>query len=179
MSGSTRRRRYRREPVAVGDRLGRYRPGSAAPGSELARLQAAWQEVAGRQAAANSVVVRRSRAGVVNVACASAGWAQELDARRELLRDRLAREVPDTSVTAIRFVVGDHVIPAPPPGRARPAVRPSAEEVEAARAAVADVSDPALRDLLERAAAGQMAMARAKRKSLQRGKNIGRVGRGE
>lgn len=178
MSGSGRRRRYRREPVAVGERLGRYRPGSAAPGSELARLQAAWQEVAGRQASANSVVVRRSRAGVVNVACASAAWAQELDARRELLRDRLARETPDTLVAAIRFVVGDHVIPPPPPVGARSPVRPSAEEVEAARAAVADVSDPALRDLLERAAAGQMAVARTKRKSLQKGKNTGRVGRG-
>ena len=179
MSGSARRRRYRREPVAVGDRLARYRPGTSAPGSELARLQAAWQEVAGRQAAANSVVVRRSRAGVVNVACASAGWAQELDARRDMLRDRLAREVPDTPVTAVRFVVGDHVIPAASPARGRPPVRPNAEEMEAARAAVAEVSDPALRDLLERAAAGQMAVARTKRKSLQRGKNAGRVGRGE
>jgi hypothetical protein len=164
--------------VAVADRLGRYRAGSAAPGSELARLQAGWQEIAGRQAAANSVVVRRSRAGLVSVACASAAWAQELDARRDVLRDRLGRLVPETPVAAIRFVVGDHVIPGVGTERARPRVRPSAEEIAAARTAVADVSDPVLRDLLERAAAGQMAVARAKRKSLQRGKNTGRAARG-
>ena len=177
MSG--RRRRYRREPVAVGDRLGKYRAGTAASGSELARLQAAWHEVVGRQAAGNSIVVRRSRAGLVSVACATAGWAQELDLRRDQLRDRLARAVPDTPVTGVRFVVGDHVIPTPEVPAGRPRVRPTAEEIEAAKSAVGDVSDPALRDLLERAAAGQMAVARSKRKSLQRGKNGGRVGRGD
>lgn len=176
---SARRRRYRREPVAVGDRLAKYRGGTGAPGSELGRLQAAWRELVGRQAAANSIVVRRSRAGVVSVACATAGWAQELDVRRDLLRDRLARAVPDTAVTGVRFVVGDHVMPAPQTPRARPRIRPSAAEIETAKAAVGDVSDPVLRDLLERAAAGQMAVARSKRKSLQRGNNARRVGRGD
>lgn len=177
MSG--RRRRYRREPVAVGDRLGRYRAGSASPGSELAHLQAAWQEVVGRPAAGSSIVVRRSRAGVVSVACASAGWAQELDLRRDQLRDRLARAVPGTPITGVRFVVGDHVIPPPDAPAEQPRVRPTADEIAAAKSAVGDVSDPALRDLLERAAAGQMAVARAKRKSLQRGKKGGRAGRGD
>ena len=179
MSGSGKRRRYRREPVAVGDRLGKYRPGTAALGSELAQLQAAWREVVGRQAAANSIVVRRSRAGVVSIACATAGWAQELDVRRDLFRDRLAGAVPGTTVTGVRFVVGDHVMPAPETAPVQPRVRPTDEEVQAAKAAVGDVSDAALRDLLERAAAGQMAVARAKRKSLQRGKNGGRVSRGD
>lgn len=177
---SIRRRRYRRDPVPVGARLARYRRGAGgSPGSDLARLQAAWPEVAGRQAAGNSLVVRRSRAGVVSVACASGVWAQELDARRDSLADRLRRAVPDVQIAAIRFVVGDHVMPAAAaPTRPRPAPSPTADEIEQARRAVGDVSDPELRDLLARAAAGQMALRRAKTKSLQRGKKPGRVDRG-
>jgi hypothetical protein len=161
--------------VAVGDRLGRWRGGG--PGGALARVREAWASVSGDQAARNSIPVRISRAGVVSVACASATWAQELDARSEMLRARLAAALPDVGVAGVRFVIGDHAIPtaaaAPVP---RPA-RPTDDEVATARGWVGDVDDPVLRDLLVRAAAGQLAVRRAQRKSLQKGKTPGRDGR--
>lgn len=159
------RRRFRRDPIAIGERLSRYRGGPGAPaGSELAVLQAAWKDVAGPQAAANSVVVRQSRAGVVGIACASAMWAQELDARREVLTDRLARATPQIPVTGIRFVVGDHVIPTAEPTRPRSSVTPTAKERAQADSLFGDVTDPELRERLVRAAAGQLAITRVHRK---------------
>jgi hypothetical protein len=159
------RRRFRRDPIAIGERLSRYRGGVGSPaGSELALLQTAWKDVAGPQAAANSVVVRQSRAGVVSVACASAVWAQELDARRDVLTDRLKRAVPQVRVTGVRFVVGDHVIPAADPTRTRPAPTPTAQERAQAESLFGEVTDPELRERLVRAAAGQMATARSSRK---------------
>ncbi len=158
---SSRRRRFRRDPIAIGERLSRYRGGAGArSGSELGLLQAAWRDVAGPQAAAKSVVVRQSRAGVVSIACASAMWAQELDARRDLITSQLARATPDVRVTGVRFVVGDHVIPEAAPTRARPAVTPTDAEVAKAQALFVDVTDPALRERLVRAAAAQAATAR-------------------
>ena len=162
---SSRRRRFRRDPIAIGERLSRYRGGVDSPaGSELAVLQTAWKEVAGPQAAANSVVVRQSRAGVVSVACASAVWAQELDARRDALTDRLVRAAPRVRVSGIRFVVGDHVIPTAEPIRTRAVPTPTATERAEAESLLSEVTDPELRERLVRAAAGQMAIARSSRK---------------
>lgn len=171
------RRRYRKDLIAADARLKRYRgPG---PRSDLGRIQAAWQAVAGAPAVANSVVVRLSRAGVVSVACTSAMWAQELNAQRDVLTDRLQRAAPQVAVTGIRFVIGDHTIPVPQDEVAeRRAVHPTDDELARAAEVVGEVSDPVLRDLLTRAAAGQLAVAREKSKSLQIGKKTGRVGRG-
>lgn len=158
---SSRRRRFRRDPIMIGERLARYRGGLDSPaGSELAVLQSAWKDIAGPQAAANSVVVRRSRAGVVSIACASGMWAQELDARRDLLTDQLVRAAPRLDVTGIRFVVGDHVIPAAPPTTPRPVPAPTAKERSQAEKLFDAVTDDDLRQRLVRAAAGQMATTR-------------------
>lgn len=171
---STRRRRFRRDPVAIGERLSRYRGGLNAPaGSELAVLQAAWSEIAGPQAAAHSVVVRRSRAGVVSVACTSGIWAQELDARRDLLAAQLTRAVPTVDVSGLRFVVGDHVIPTPQASRPRAVPTPNAEERATAERLLGDVTDPELRARLVRAAAGQMAVARAAANAAAKGRRRG------
>lgn len=162
---AAKRRRFRRDPVAIGERLARYRGGADAPaGSELGVLQAAWKYIAGPQAAANSVVVRQSRPGVVSIACASAAWAQELDARRDVLTDRLVRAAPGVRVTGVRFVVGDHVIPAAESSGTRPSPTPSAKERAQAESLFGDVTDPELRERLVRAAAGQLAVTRLARK---------------
>jgi hypothetical protein len=171
---SIRRRRFRREPVMIGERLARYRGGLDSPaGSELAVLQTAWKDIAGPQAAANSVVVRRSRAGVVSIACASGAWAQELDARRDLLTDQLARAAPDLQVAAVRFVVGDHVIPVPPTTRPRAVPAPTAQEIAQAEKLFDAVTDVELRERLVRAAAGQFAIARANTKKPAKSKKPG------
>jgi hypothetical protein len=174
---SDRRRRYRRHPVAVADRVGRFRGGSGAPTGELAAVQAAWSEIVGPQVAAKSTVTRRSRAGIVTVACADAMWTQDLHSRADVLADQLTRALPHAGITGVRFVTADHAIPGAEPRPHPPTVKPTDAELAAAAAAVGDVSDPELRDLLTRAAAGQMAVARLRTKSLQNAANRGRVDR--
>jgi predicted nucleic acid-binding Zn ribbon protein len=82
----------------------------AAPTSLLARVQAAWGEVAGPAVAEEATPVAE-RDGTVTVACRSAVWAQELEllgadlATR--LNSRLGAAPEDPSVTRLRFVVRD------------------------------------------------------------------------
>jgi len=108
----------------------------------------------GPAAAARSVPIRRSRAGVVTVGCADAAWAQELAARSEAVLARLAAAAPGAATAGIRFVVSDHAVPrppAPPARRARPPRRDAGAE-EAARRLAAPVEDPGVRAAVERAA---------------------------
>jgi Dna[CI] antecedent, DciA len=157
------RRRRRAEPAPAAAALARFRrragPGT---GSEAAAAAAAWADVVGRAAADHSVPVRRSRAGVLTVACSSAAWAHELSARRVELAARLARRCPDAGVSALRFAVADHVVPSPPPPAPpapAPAVPGDAERREGA-AAAAGLREPALRDLVARATAAAAARRR-------------------
>lgn len=161
---SSNRRRWRRELTEITPDLRRFKR-TGSQGTDAAALQELWAQMVGPQAAANSVVVRRSRAGVVNIACSSAAWAQELDSRRERWTEQF-RAQSDVVVSGLRFVVGDHVMPAPERKAPEPIV-PTAAELAAAEAHTPQITDPTLRDLLIRAQAGQMALAR-ERKHLQK-----------
>ena len=81
---------------------------AAAPAGLLARVQAAWPEVAG-PAIAPEAEPASERGGVVTVACRAGVWAQELELLGGDLRERLnARVAPDPGdplVTRLRFVV--------------------------------------------------------------------------
>jgi Dna[CI] antecedent, DciA len=170
MAGSSRpeRRRRRRDPAAAGSLLGRWRRGGARD-EALEAVVRAWPAAVGPAAAARSLPVRRSRAGVVTVACAGAGWAQELAARSDIVLGRLA-SLGARAPRELRFVVSEGALERLP-GPARPAAapRPSGEEREAARRAAEGVSDPDLRALLERAAAGALARARRQESPAKRG----------
>lgn len=149
--------RRRRDPAAISDLLGRAtRRFARGSDSVLASVRAAWVEASGPGTVNHAYPIRRSRAGVVTVACADAVWAQELDMRTDELMGRLARilEDPD-AVAGLRFVVADHAIPTANPGpREVVALPPPAPESIAAGDAVAEtIEDPALRDLVARAAA--------------------------
>jgi len=170
----SRRRRFRRDFADMSTRVRRYLP--SGPGDHVTRLQAAWREIVGEDVARQSMVVRRSRAGVVTVACASAAWAQELDLRRERLTPALDAAVGgEPSVSGIRLVVGDHVMPpdAPAP-RPTPVVTPG--DVAAADAVTPEIEDRELRELLVRAQAAQSALRR-QQKDLQSARKRGRDGR--
>ena len=157
-------RRHRREPVPAAAVLARFRrrAGGSAASGEAAVAALAWPDVVGRAAADHSVPVRRSRAGVLTVACSSAAWAHELSARRSELAARLAERCPDAGVLTLRFAVADHVVPAPaaPAPPARAPVAPSAAERDAGAAAAAGLREPALRDLVARATAAAAARRR-------------------
>jgi predicted nucleic acid-binding Zn ribbon protein len=81
---------------------------AAAPATLLARVQAAWPQVAGRTVAAVAAPVAE-REGVVTVVCESAVWSGELEL---LARDLLARLNADLApdeeapVGRLRFVIG-------------------------------------------------------------------------
>jgi predicted nucleic acid-binding Zn ribbon protein len=155
MSPPLRRRRRRREPASAADVLARFRRragGGGGVGAETAAAALAWPDVVGRAAADHSVPVRRSRAGVVTVACSSASWAHELSARRVDLAARLAERAPEARVAGLRFAVAPRAAPAP--------AAPSAAERDLGTAAAADVSEPALRGLVARAAAASAARRR-------------------
>lgn len=156
-----RRRRHRREPLTAASAVARFRrkAGGGGIGAETGAAAAAWADVVGAAAAAHSVPVRRTRAGVLTVACSSGSWAQELTMRRDELLERLLARAPDTGVTALRFSVADHAMatlpeapPAPPP-----APRPTPAQAAVGARAAEGLGDERLRDLVARAAAASEA----------------------
>ena len=163
-----RRRRRRREPASAADVLARFRRragGGSGAGAETAAAALAWADVVGRAAADHSVPVRRSRAGVLTIACSSASWAHELSARRAELAARLAERCPDAGVSTLRFAVADHAVRAAPSAPARGS---AARRSEARRSGTppppppTGIGEPALRELVARAAAASAARRRAR-----------------
>jgi hypothetical protein len=156
-----RRHRHRKDPIAAADALKRFRrrtggPSSAGPAAAAARV---WVAVVGPAAAAHSVPIRCTRAGVLTIACSDSAWAHELSARRDQLTARLIAQCPDAGIAGLRFAVADHALPVAPevvPDAPRPPAPTPRQRLDAA-AAAAGVSDPVLRDLVERAAAASAA----------------------
>jgi hypothetical protein len=153
----TLRRRRRRDPVGVDSLLGRAtRALAKGNDSVLAAVRAAWPDATGPGTVNHAYPIRRSRAGVVTVACADAVWAQELDMRTDELMERMAAllDNPD-AVAGLRFVVADHAIPTPEeaPAPRVPLPPPDPAAVARARDATRAIEDPELRDLVTRAAA--------------------------
>jgi hypothetical protein len=141
--------------VGAADMLARFRRRSGGPpAGGAAGVAEAWRGVVGPAVADHTAPLRRSRAGVLTVACSSAAWAQELTMRREELVRMLAEAAPDAGVTGLRFSVADHV-PAgePPPPPPPPPPVPGARERALGDDAAAGIADPAVRDLVARAAA--------------------------
>ncbi len=76
-----------------------------APQTLLARVQAAWAEVAGPGLAVAAAPLAE-RDGVVTIACDSGVWAQELDLLAPELLGGLETALGGRLVTRLRFVVG-------------------------------------------------------------------------
>ncbi|MGD9696696.1 MAG: DciA family protein [Thermoleophilia bacterium] len=134
------------------------RAGAAAATGSAGPAAAAWPRVVGEAAAAHSAPVRRTRAGVLTVACSSSAWAHELSMRRDELLALLTERCPEAEVSGLRFSVADHALAPPQPAPPRPAApSPTAAQRAAARAEASAIADPALRDLVARAAAASAA----------------------
>lgn len=124
--------------------------------SVLTSVRAAWPDATGPGTVNHAYPIRRSRAGVVTVACSDAVWAQELGMRADEISDRLARILGDPeAVQGLRFVVADHAIPqvveefrTPPP-----LPPPDAATMARAREVTRAIDDPELREIVTRAAA--------------------------
>ncbi|MFN8109028.1 MAG: DciA family protein [Thermoleophilia bacterium] len=151
------RRRFRRDPAAVGDLLARYRdrrPPGAVPRA-AATLDEAWAQACG-ELAAHTTVLRASRNGVVTIACTDAGVAQELSLRAEELTRALS-DAAGRALLGVRAVIADHAVtPRAPAGPPPPPAPPGPEAVAAAEGLAAHVTDPELRAAVQRAAAAAL-----------------------
>lgn len=78
----------------------------AAPQTPLARVQAAWEQIAGPAIAAQARPVAE-RGGVLTVECSAGVWAQELELLAPRLLERLRAAIgEDAGITSLRVRVG-------------------------------------------------------------------------
>ena len=78
----------------------------------LTSVRASWPDATGPGTVNHAYPIRRSRAGVVTVACSDAVWAHELGMREEEITARLATALGDPdAVAGLRFAVADHARP--------------------------------------------------------------------
>ena len=134
--------------------LGRFGPAAG-----MAEIVAAWPGAVGEQIALNAWPARISRDGTLHVATSSSAWAFELTQLELEIRSRLGDAVGEVAPERLRFAVGH--IPetgpetAPKEERAVPKVS-AALSAEGERIA-ASIEDPALREVVARAAAASLA----------------------
>jgi predicted nucleic acid-binding Zn ribbon protein len=93
----------RRAPAPIADVL-KLAVADAAPDTLLARVQAAWPEVAGGAIAAEAAPASE-RAGTVTVECSGSVWAQELALLAPDLVGRLNTALGGPAVRSLRFTV--------------------------------------------------------------------------
>lgn len=121
----------------------------------LTAITAVWPDVLGGQAAKHAWPLRIARDGTLHVATTSATWAFELDRLAPEIVEKLAARLRDGSPTKLRFAVGP--VPEPAAGTEPVATTnapPGAPEElpPDAAAAVSEIDDPELRELMLRAA---------------------------
>jgi hypothetical protein len=121
----------------------------------LTAITAIWREVLGEQAAANSWPLRIGRDGTLHVATTSATWAFELDRLAPEIVEKLVARLGESSPTKVRFAVGP--VPEPvaadePETLVTGTPYPPPELPSEATAALSEIDDPELRDLMLRAA---------------------------
>jgi hypothetical protein len=148
------------EPIGADVRrqLGRFGPAAG-----MAEVVAAWPSAVGEQIALNAWPARISRDGTLHVATSSSAWAFELTQLESEIRKRLADAVGEAAPVRLQFAVGlvpeTGSDPAPKEKRAVPKVS-EALSAEGERIA-ASIEDPALREVVARAAAASLASALA------------------
>jgi hypothetical protein len=136
-------------------------------GATLRELTSVWPAAVGDAVSRNAWPLRVGRDGTLHVATSSSTWAFELDRLSPEIGERLAVLLGPAAPPKLRFRVGP--IPEPDGPADGTAEAPSRslettpETVSEAAAIAAEVEDPELRELVERAALGSLARARSGR----------------
>jgi hypothetical protein len=130
----------------------------------LARVTTAWPTAVGPAIARAAWPLRITRDGTLLVATVSATWAHELALLEDEVRGNLAAAVGASCPPRMRVAVG----PVPEPSGPDPDATPHPPSVTADDAALAAdvasaIEDPALRELVQRAAAASLAARRSDR----------------
>jgi len=138
-------------PTRIGDLVAKTAPGRAAVNVVVSR--AVWEEVAGVGFARRTRPERVVR-GTLYVVVASSGWAQELALHEPTLLERLKSR--GVEVERLRFRVGEVELPdrggVYAPAKEELVRARTLEAPEEAKASLARIADPALREALEKAA---------------------------
>ena len=148
------------EPIGadVSRELGRFGPAAG-----MADVVAAWPEAVGEQIARNAWPARISRDGTLHVATSSSAWAFELTQLESEIRKRIGDAVGDTSPVRLRFAVGRIPETGSDPASKEKRTVPKVSEALSAEGEriAASIEDPALREVVARAAAASLASALA------------------
>jgi hypothetical protein len=146
----------------LGDSARRVLAASGVPDpSPLAEVASVWPVAVGDAIARVAWPKRLARDGTLHVSTVSATWAFELSRLAGEIQTRLARELGPTSPHALRFSQGSVPEPSradPPPSVRGPA--PTADDRREAERLASAIDDPALRELVSRAAAASLATVR-------------------
>lgn len=152
------RRRYRRDALSGRALVAKGMRGLSPPPAvaALAEILERWDEAAG-DLGAGSRPIGLSRAGVLTVACVSSAQAQRISDEVDGLIERLS----DSRVTDLRAVVSstpEGTVPDTVSGAApTPPPTPRPRHRVAARQVARGVSDPALKQIVERGVAASLA----------------------
>lgn len=147
----------------LGDEL-RRELGRLGPAGAIGAVVDVWPEAVGPAIAANAWPARIARDGTLHVATGSSAWAFELTQLAATVHGRLREQLGDSTPPALRFAPGR----LPEPGaesveeRARTAPTPSQAVLRMGAEIAADIADPALREVVARAAAASLAAAEAR-----------------
>ena len=134
-------------------------------GVMLTELTASWPRAVGEQIARNAWPLRVGRDGTLHVATSSSTWAFELDRMRDRIAKQLADALGEGAPKVLRFRPG----PVPEPGVATESLpgsrppEPTSEDRREAASAASSIDDPALRELVARAAQASLSRARSDR----------------
>jgi hypothetical protein len=133
----------------------------------LAEITSVWPRAVGADVARQAWPLRLGRDGTLHVATSSATWAFELDRLSSEVRQRLVSALGENAPARLRFRVGPIPEPGapnePPETHPKPLASPPPEVVSEAATAAAEIADPALRELVARAARASLSRARSGR----------------
>jgi hypothetical protein len=139
--------------------LGRFGPMDG----DMTAIVRVWSAAVGDTVARNACPARLARDGTLHVNTASATWAFELGSLAPTILEQLRNELGEAAPPALRFAPGpipDPVADAPEDRAPAPPDIAPEDRAEAARVA-ATIDDEELRELVSRAAAASLAMARS------------------
>jgi len=149
----------------LGDSARRLLAASGVPDpGPLAAVASAWPTAVGEAIARVSSPRRLARDGTLHVSTSSSTWAFELSRLADEIQARLAAELGPTAPRSLRFSQGpveEPAAPAFPPDLVPPS--PTAGDRREANDLASSIADPALRELVARAAAASLATARDNR----------------
>jgi len=145
--------------VEVRRELDRVGPG----GGGLEALTRAWTASVGDTIVRNAWPLRLAEDGTLHVATSSSTWAFELMRLAATILEQLRPLLGSATPRALKFAPGPLPEPPPPASSAASREGPRATPEQRAEAAslAAEIDDPALRELVARAAAASLANAAA------------------